>query len=261
MPAIPSSGYGIAEGVLNRVRNILNDSEVQGGDVFTDASVFAFDFLNNGYERVQKQLARHGVETFKAEWWLIGIPQVPIQDPEGRLIVDDTGTTIKYPNSPINNSFSLTPQLPTDLILPYELYERQNGTTIATGPAMRERNGGLSRQNQGAFLGDWQWMSDGLYFRGAMQVQDVKIIGEKALPAIAAPTDPVPIRGVTNSAAYYTALAFTESRGGTIAASWKDRAEEEIFAMVNLSSRRRQHKQVRRRPFSGRGGRRGFPSI
>lgn len=259
MPAIASSAYQTVEAVLNRIRNILNDSEVQGGDVFTDTSPFAIDFVNNGYEHVQSVLSSNGVETYMAEWWLIAVPAMPIVDPEGRLYIDDTGTTIQYPNSPLNNSFSLTPQLPTDLICPTDLFERQTNSTTPVGPPMRNRNNGLLGRQQSTFLKDWQWLSDRIQLIGALQIQDLKIAGEKALPKVASPNDIVPIRGVLNAAAYYSALAFTESRGGVIAPSWKARADEEVFSMVQSSSRRKQHKQVRRRPFSDRGGRHRFP--
>jgi hypothetical protein len=48
-------------------------------------------------------------------------------------------------------------------------------------------------------------------------------------------------------------MIFAESRGGIIAPAFKTHADEEIFLRVQISARRRQRKQVRRRPYSGRG--------
>ena len=260
MPALGSSAYATCERVLNRIRMILNDSEVAGGDVLTDTAPFTFEVLNGAFERVQIDLAVYGVETYAKEWWLIGVPAVTTLDPEARVIIDDTGTRIIYPSG-VGNVFSLTPQLPVDLVVPLVLWERQSGTANYTGPPMKQKNDGLLNMTQQTFLVDWQWMDDGLYFRGALQVQDIKVRGEKQLPALVAVTDPVPIRGVINAAAYRGAEIFCESRGGAVSPQFAKNAEDEIFRLQQVSVRRRQRKQVRRQPYSGRGGRGQQPII
>lgn len=260
MPVLATSAYATVSNVLNRIRMILNDSEVAGGDVLTDTAPFTFDVVNGAFERVQLELARVGIEVQTAEAWLLALPVVSPVDPEARLIIDDTGTNIIFPNG-IGNVFSLTPQLPVDLILPLRIWERQSGTANFTGPPMKQPNGGLLNMQQQTFLVDWEWKADGLRFRGALQVQDIKVLYEKHLPILAAPTDPVPIRGVVNAAAYEGAKIFCESRGGAVAPSFATHAEEEIFLLQQLSARRRQRKQVRRQPYSGRGGRNQQPII
>lgn len=254
MPVLASSAYYTCEYDLNLVRAILNDSEVEGGDVFTDDAVMTFDLLNAAYRRVQVELALSGVEVQKKTWWLIGLPSMPTLDPEARMIVSDIGCNILYPNGN-GNIFSLVPQLPVDLVCPTKLWERQTNTSTFTAGPMKQRNGELLNTIQQCYLIDWQWQSEGLVFRGALQSQDVKIQGEKMLPQLAAPTDPVPIRGVSNAVAYYTAKAYAESVGGAISATVKQNAMEELEPLKMLSARRRQHKQVRRKPYSGRGGR------
>jgi hypothetical protein len=251
MPVLASSAYATAEDVLNRLRTIVNDSEVAGGDVLTDAAPFSFVLLNLAYESIALELTTVGDSTFNTESWLIGLPAVTTLDPEARLIVDDSGSNIIYPNG-VGNAFSNVPQLPTDLISPLTLWERQGGTANFTGPPMRQRNGGLLNMQQQTCLIDWEWKADGLRFRGALQIQDVKIEYLKRLPQLAAPTDPVPIRGVVNTAAYRAAEAFAESRGGAISPAFKITADEEIFALKLIVARRKQRKQVRRKPY-GRG--------
>lgn len=253
MPILASSAYNTAEDILLRIRMILNDSEVAAGDVLTDAAPFTFTVLNIAFERVQLELAKVGVETMSTEAWFIGLPTMPTIDPEARLIIDDTGTNIIYPNG-VGNAFSNTPQLPTDLILPLRLSERQTNTTNQPN-RMLQPNGGIRSDNQGQNLIEWEWKNDGLRMRGATQSQDVKLLYEKHLPVLAATTDPVPIRGVGNAAAYFGAVAFCESRGGAVAGAFKIDAMEEITLLQQISARRRQRKQVRRQPYSGRGGR------
>ena len=260
MPVLSTTAYANCETVLNRVRMILNDSEVQGGDVLTDSAPFTFSLLNAAYERVQIALAEVGAETYTTETWLIGLPSMPSVDPEARLIVDDAGTHIVYPNG-AGDSDQQNPQLPPDLILPVKLWERQNGTSNFTGPPMKQVNDGLLNLEQQTFLVDWEWRDDGLRFRGALQVQDVKLRYEKQLPLLVATTDPVPIRGVTNAAAYHAAKIFCESRGGMVAPVYRQTADEEIQLLRSVSARRRQRKQVRRKPYSGRWGRGQQPII
>jgi len=254
MPVLASSSYVTCEDVLNRMRVFADDSEVAGGDVLTDTAPYTFSMVNSGFERVQIELARVGVETMQKESWLIGLPIMPIQDPEARMVVDDSGCNILYPNGS-GDIFSNTPQLPTDLILPLRLWERQTGTTGYLGRPMQQPNDGLLDIAQQTYLIDWQWSEDGLRFRGATQSQDVKILYEKALPKLIAPTDPVPIRGVLNAAAYWAVKPFIESRGGMIAPAIKQAAMEEIVLLQQIAARRRQRKQVRRKPYSGIGSR------
>ncbi len=252
MPVLSSSAYNTAEDVLNRMRAIINDSEVAGGDVLTDTAPFTFTLLNGGYERVQLELAKAGIETLLQEWWLIALPIMPTVDPEARMVIDDSGTNILYPNG-VGDVFANTPQLPTNLVFPLRLFERQSGTTNQADE-MKQPNGGLISTAQQLFLMDWEWKAEGIRTRGALQSQDLKIEGEARLPQLVLPTDPVPIRGVVNAAAYFAAVMFAESRGGAIAPEWEKHANDEIFLRLQVNARRRQRKQVRRRPYSGRGG-------
>ena len=239
--------------MLNRVRVIINDSEIAGGDVLTDSAPFSFEILNGGFERVQSELVAIGDETFNVQTWLIGLPVMPTVDPEARLVIDDTGTHIIYPNG-TGNANQNSPALPDDMVVPLRLWERQNGTANFA-PPMKQPNGGLVALDQQLFLVDWEWKTDGLRFRGAMQSQDVRLEYRKQLPKLVAPTDPVPIRGVLNAAAYHASVIFTESRGGMVAPQFKLAAQEEMVLAQKDIVRRRQRKQVRRRPYAGRGGR------
>jgi hypothetical protein len=254
MPVLASSAYNTAEDVLNLTRAIINDSEVAGGDVLTDTAPFTFTILNGGYARVQLELAKAGIETAKTEWWLIGLPSMPTVDPEARMVIDDTGCNILYPDG-AGDVFSMVPQLPVNLVFPFDLYERQTDT-VYEARKMRQSLTNIPSANQDLYLIDWQWQAEGLRTRGALQSQDLKIVGEQTLPQLAATTDPVPIRGVLNAAAYFAAMIFSEGRDGEVAPTWAERAQEEIFLRIQVNARRRQHRPVRRRPYSSRGARR-----
>ncbi|SRR6266550_3616928 len=253
MPVLVTTAYGTCETVLLRARAILNDMEIQGGDVLTDVAPFSIQFLQIAYESVQRQLAIVGVEVNVSYAWLLAIPTMPINDPEGRLIIDDSGTHIVYPNGANGSNFAL-PQLPVDLVVPLKLWERQTNTVNNPG-LMAHPPGGLRTMGQQTFLVDWEWVGDKLEFRGALQSQDVKIKYEKQLAPIVSVNDPVPIRGVLNAAAYETAAAFAASRGSTLAAGYDKVGQSEIHALQQLSVRQRQRGHHRRQPYSGSGGR------
>lgn len=235
------------------MRALLNDMEVQGGDVLTDNAPFTMQFVMIAYEMIQRRLAAVGVEINIDYAWLIGLPAMPLTDPEGRLIVNDSGTHITFPNGQNGQNFQ-TPQLPTNLIVPTKLWERQSGTVNYPSP-MKERMGGLNTMTQQTFLVDWEYTADAIQFRGALQSQDVKVKFEKALQPVAVVTDPVPIRGVTNAAAFYGVEAFLASRGEPMTAQMDAIAVDELRQLKLISVRKRQRKKHRRRPYRGFGGR------
>jgi len=253
MPVLPSTAYNTVEAVLLRARAMLNDMEIQGGDVLTDTAPFTMQFVSIAYEMIQRRMATVGVETNIDYFWLLNLPTVPTQDPEARLIISDSGTSVTFPSGA--GGFSQAqPSLPTNLVVPKKLWERQNGTVNYPSP-MKERIGGLNTMVQQTFLVDWEWVADTLQFRGALQGQDVKIKFEKALQPVVTVNDPVPIRGVTNAAAFYLVEAFLASRGEPMVAQMDAIAIDELKQLKNSSVRRRQRIKHRRRPYRGFGGR------
>jgi hypothetical protein len=182
VPVLGSSAYNTADDVLTRVRTICNDSEVAGGDIITSTAPFAFDLLNAGFERVQLELAKYGVEVDTAEAWLIGLPTMPTIDPEARMVIDDSGCSILYPNG-LGNVFNSSPAFPSDLVVPLKLWERQTGTTNPAQP-LKQPNSGLIAFSQDLYLKQWEWEADGIRTLGAMQSLDLKIKYEKHLPKL-----------------------------------------------------------------------------
>jgi hypothetical protein len=233
------------------------DAQIPQGDILTDDAPFTFPFLNASYRTIQMELANNGAETYSTTAWIIGIPAVTIIDPEARLYINDQGCQIVYPGGGAGTATFLSPQLPTDLLVPTTLWERQTQTT---NPArhMGQAKGDFSPCAQRAFLCDWMWETDSLVFRGANQVQDVKMRYEKHLPLLTDPSGTVPIRGVDNAAAYEVAKLYTGSRGGTVAPWAAELGTEEISKLAVQTARRQQHTSHRRQPYSGRGSRNYF---
>jgi hypothetical protein len=260
MPVLPGSAYTTVDEILSRARVILNDCEDVNGDVLTNSYPGMSSLVNLAYANIQKELTSVGVETFVDYFWLIGIPAVTTVDPEARLIVHDSGANLIYPNG-VGNVAYAAPLLPSDLLVPLKLWERQNGTNNSASE-MKQANDGLLNLSQHLYLIDWEWGSyqgnDCILFRGAQQVQDVKIKYEKQLPRLVTATDPVPIRGVDNAAAYQVAKIFATARGSTVAAAFAQEGQNEIFLLKSIAVRKSQRQRARRIPYSGRGNRHGL---
>jgi len=255
MPVLGGSAYGTVGDILRKARVILNDAKVPGGDILKDTYPGAISLINIAYERIQGELSSVGVEVLTDYAWIMAIPVVATVDPEARIIVTDSATNRIYPSG-LGDAFFAAPILPPDMIVPLKLWERQNGTANFA-IEMRQANDGLLNLAQSLALVDWKWgtyqSNDCLMFRGALQVQDVKIKYEKHLWSLAAVTDPVPIRGVDNAAAYQVAKVFAAARGSEIAGAFAKEGEEEIFLMQSTAVRRTQRIPSRRIPYSGRG--------
>ncbi len=248
--AVPESAYGTVQDVLVRARAMINDAEIPQGDILTDDAPFAMPFCNIAYDQIQAELALADVETFTDEQWLLGISAVQAIDPESRVIVSNTGLNVVTPTGAGSYAAPL-PFLPENLLVPMRLWERQSSTTDAV-IRIKRPNMGIVSMDQQAFLCEWEWRGDQIIFRGATQMQDVKIRYTAHHPLLQLPTDSVPIRGVNNAAAFLVAKAFAASRGSTLAADYAAEGAAEIFRIKNIAVHEQQHVRVRRQPYSGR---------
>lgn len=259
MPVMGGSAYGTVADILRKARAILNDAEIPAGDAFTDTCARALPLVNLAYNSIQKELTGVGAQPLTDEIWLLSIPAVATVDPEARVIVTDSACNLIYPNG-VGDAAFVAPILPPDMIVPLKLWERQSGTANFATP-MRQANDGLLNLPQSLCLVDWEWgayqSNDCLKFRGALQVQDIKIKYDKCLWSLAAVTDPVPIRGVDCAAAYEVAKMVAGADAPTVEAIYGKIAEKEIFLLQSIAVRRSQRIRARRIPYSGRSHRRG----
>ena len=258
MPVLGGSAYGTVADILKRARVILNDAKDPGGDILQDTYPGAISLVQIAYENIQKELASVGAEVFTDYIWLLSVPIVPTVDPEARIIITDSGSNLIYADH-VGDVAYAAPLLPPDMIVPLKLWERQHGSHGFTAE-MKENNDGLLNIAQSLSLIDWEWGAyqgnDCLMLRGAQQVQDIKIKYLKQFWTVAAVTDPVPIRGVDNAAAYQVAKIFAAARGALIADDFYKEGQNEIFLLQSIAVRKSQRQRARRIPYSGRGNRR-----
>jgi hypothetical protein len=212
---------------------------VSAGDVFTDPVLIPF--LNSGYRQLQYELANNGIETFIKDNVVFTLTPVVAVDPSVQVTLSDSGY-----NDGTNNYNP--PQLPTDMLVPLRLWERQTGSTELWIP-MQQRKDGLPGENQQQRLRYWEWRTDGLVFLGATQSEDIRVRYESFLPDVVQGTDPIQIRVATDAVAYFTAGFACQSRGSPAAAQFESMGEEASRKMKVRGVRRQQHTMHRRKPY------------
>jgi hypothetical protein len=241
MPVVGSSGYGTASGVLSLVRSLLDDAAVSTGDVFTDTTLIPF--VNTAYHQVQFEMANHGIETFLKDNVVLTVPAVTAADPSFQVVLNDTQNQM--------TTVSPTPQIPTDLLVPVRLWERQTGSSEPFLP-MVLRKDGLPSEDQQARLRFWEWRTDGIVMLGATQSNDIRIRYESVLSDVVQGTDTIQLRGAQDTIAFFAAALAAQSRGSPQARDFDAAGDEALRKILVRGTRRQQHAMHRRRPYGWR---------
>src|ERR1700735_1272012 len=103
MPVLSTTAYDQTETALNLTRALINDA---AGSVFNDATLMPL--LNSAYRALQRELAESGVSVL--------VSQVDLDLPLSNGL---TSTEL---------SDTSTPQLPTDLMVPHQIWEHAHGS-------------------------------------------------------------------------------------------------------------------------------------
>ncbi|HLW83365.1 MAG TPA: hypothetical protein VKS20_15105 [Candidatus Acidoferrales bacterium] len=227
MPVVSTTAYDQAEDALNLARSLANDA---AGAVFSDAVLLPF--LNSAYRALQRELAESGVS----------------------VLVSQADLDMPLTNGVTNNIISdvTTPQLPTDLLAPHQLFEQATGSSDIFTP-MEKITGGLPNFQPGARLRMWEWREDAIQLVGATQETTVRIRYEKSLPAIVLGADPLQIRSSIDPLAYAVAAMAARSRGAqALAADMFALAENAAGKLIERYVRPEQFKGRRRKPYGYR---------
>jgi hypothetical protein len=227
--------------VLTLVRSLLDDAAVSTGDVFTDAVLIPF--VNTAYHQVQFEMANHGIETFIKDNVVLTVPAVTGADPSFQVVLNDTQNQM--------TTVSPTPQIPTDLLVPVRLWERQTGSSEAFLPMFLEKDG-LPSETQQARLRYWEWRTDGIVMLGATQSNDIRIRYESVLPDVVQGTDTIQLRGAQDSIGFLAAALAAQSRGSPQARDFDAAGDEALRKILVRGTRRQQHAMHRRRPYGWR---------
>jgi hypothetical protein len=225
MPVLSTTAYDQTETALNLTRALINDA---AGSVFNDATLMPL--LNSAYRALQRELAEAGVSVL--------VSQVDIDLP---LTSGLTTTEI---------SDTSTPQLPTDLLVPHQLWEQQSGSSDLFVP-MEKIVSGLPNLQPGSFLRMWEWREDTIQLLGATSEVTVRLRYEKVLPQLVLGTDPILIRASNDALAYATAAVAARARGArALAADMQSTAIGATEKLIERYIRPEQFKARRRKPYS-----------
>lgn len=259
MPVIPSSAYVSLETVTNLVRSISNDTIYSlAGEILTDTANFMFSLLNDSLEWFQNEVNNHGIETFVKETYLLGITPAAFvnldsgipapNDPGQQVNISDLG----YFDGALSH---VSPQLPTDLLVPLVLWERQFGST-ENWVVMVQRQGGLPSTVPGSRFRIWEWRQDGLYMPGATQENDIRLRYTGSHATFVTPNDALYFRGATGAIAYKTVATYMGSKNPQAATQAMSEAMSRVIQLCSRSARMKQREYIDRRNYGNpRGGR------
>lgn len=250
MPVVGSSAYVSVESVTNLMRAIANDMIYsQAGEILTDNANFMFPLLNDSLEWFQNEVNNHGVTTFEKETFLTGVTPaafVPANDPGQQVNISDSGYFDGTNNHP-------QPQIPTDLLEPLRLWERQTGTTEAWVP-VKYKPDGLESQTPSSRFGMWEWRQDSICMPGAVQENDLRLRYTGSSTALATPADTLLFRGITGAMAYKTVSVYLSSKNPEAAQAAFAEAKIRVGQITNRSSRSKQHQTNSRRSYGSSRG-------
>ena len=253
MPLVPPSTgfpYPSIELIMNNARSRVNDMINDAtGDLLANDVPASQTYLTSAWQWLQRQCATAGVETFKRETTLFGIPARASED-----IANQSWITWSGCFDGVSQYDS--PSLPQDMILPLSLWRRQSGTTAYFLP-MILANDGLPRLFD---TNIFDWREDGLYFYSELWAQDFQLrySAYRAPLDISRPTDPVPIMMCDDCMGWRVAFEFANSRGSDQAPQLKGLADDAFTTIKMGSTQRRQRQNLRRQPYNRRGPFRGW---
>jgi hypothetical protein len=227
------------------MRAIVNDQIYSAaGEILTDTFNSTFFLLNDALEWFQNEVNNHGYTTFEKETFPTGITPaafVPANDPGQQVSISDTGYfdgTLSHP----------TPQLPTDLLIPARLWERQTGNTESWVP-VQECVDGLPSRTPTTRFGMWEWRQDGIYLPGATQQNDLRLRYTGSHATLVTPSDTLYFRGAVGAMAYKTVSIYLASKNTDAAQAAASEATLRVGQITTRGARAKQHASNFRRSY------------
>lgn len=258
IPDIPeapgNTPYDSAATVLNVARARLNRVSTVAGDIISPGNPFTQQYFNTAWRRFQEFVANFGVIRLVDETVLTALPVVGSIDPSSQVSLSWSGyfDGANWQSSPI---------LPTDLMFPLKLWERQSGSNnVFSDPPMENMLDGLCNRPKMTCNGQWEWRADAIYLPGATFPMDLRVRYAKYLPDFSqAGSTPwyqqgVPIARCSDALSLYICAEVGRARPdlGLDPLELKAEAEETARLVFNRDVRAKQRVNVRRLSRSGR---------
>lgn len=245
-----TGNYANAEDSLNLARAWINDmTRNTAGLILSDTAPFTVIYLNAAIRKTQRYLANNGIETNRRDNVILTpLPPTPLNDPSVQVSVGFDG----YNDGASSHA---TPTLPADLIVPYELWERQTGSAGQFVP-MEQPQEGLQSLLPGSYFNQWEWRENRIFMRGSTITEDLRIRYEASIATLKANAQGnfqgviIPIVDSTEAIAAGIVEQYAFGRGSAMRQEAKARWQEEADEIVNRFVRRDQRVAYRARRFA-----------
>lgn len=278
---VATSPYPQANDILNSARFRLNDAMASlypsSGKILDETTASTQQAFNNGYRRMQNQLADAGVSRFKSDIIITHIPPTKNFDPSSKQSI----SLFQFFDG---TNFQTKPVLPNNLIYPLWMSER---LSCALGgmnmfpfppvdtPNMKLQIDGMETRTKFSYNGQWEWQEDKISFPGATQFVDFRIGFRTYLPDIIDVGDtrwweqPVHVINCNDALSKWLCFEFAVARSvdgdateqmSLVAAGFKSEAVEATKILINPDAMREERTNVRRVPYGRRGGGGGWDS-
>ena len=254
--------------IMNLVRSLVNDTQAGAtadpgeGQIFTDnpaISPFTQPFLNSSIRELYRELRNVGAPTLVKDNVLIeNLP--PLVSPRYGVAQPDPAVQVYlgfggyFDGTTINSNFVL----PSDVLYPERVWERQSKTTNLFAP-MKQSQFGLPSVLQCGTIGMWEWRNDNINMPGSTSIRDLRLRYWCSLPQFFSQTldfaaTYVPILDCTDAVAYKTAVKYANMLGSPNLATLQADAKEQMFQLKQQHVRRSQSVDYHRIPFGEHGG-------
>ena len=154
--------------------------------------------------------------------------------------------TIDLPLSAGNN----TPVLPSNMIVPIELYEKDSGQSDDYYRFVWQRDF-LPNTTPGSELRVWSWREQQIIFIGANQDKIVRVRYYRLITSLTGDNAPVELTHALNYLAYHTGAIVAEHIGQNLpkAQTLESAATDKLNKLLKKEVKQNQARPVRRRPF------------
>ena len=173
MPAVSTLGpYPSLEDVMNLARALVNDTEAGAtgtpgeGRTLTDDAPFTIPYINSSIQTVSRKLENNNVRTYTVDEFFMYPTAMPNVDPGMQCTISYTGYFDGTGNNPV-------PVLPSDLLVPLDLWERPFGSTLDFMPMTQVSP--LPSVLQGPRFGVWEWRNQQICLLGCTQQMQLRL--------------------------------------------------------------------------------------
>lgn len=264
------AAYPSLETIANLTRAFVNDDSAGAtgtpgeGQILTDSSTTLMNLMNSAIREVYRDLKiSNHMALIKDNYILLNLP--PLNSALGVGLANPAvQTAIQWAG--YYDGVEVWPNLtlPTDLILPLEMWERASADSGSTFRPMSQATSPLAASMQTTVFGEWEWRTDSIWLHGATDYRDIRLRYIATYPdlmtaGIDMSTTYVPILDCQEAVADKIAVRYARRLGGDALADAKDQADHSMWVLRCQMSRQRQQIDYTLPPYGERKASGGAP--